>query len=85
MRKCKLFCWMIAVILPLSSFAQGVDFKELTMQEALALAGKEKKMIFIDFYTTWCGPCKMMSSEVFTLEQVWTYFNRVFVNMKVDA
>ena len=50
------FCWMIAVILPLSSFAQGVDFKELTMQEALALAGKEKKMIFIDFYTTWCGP-----------------------------
>lgn len=76
---------MIAVILPLSSFAQGVDFKELTMQEALALAGKEKKMIFIDFYTTWCGPCKMMSSEVFTREQVGTYFNRVFVNMKVDA
>ena len=76
---------MIAVILPLSSFAQGVDFKELTMQEALALAGKEKKMIFIDFYTTWCGPCKMMSSEVFTQEQVGTYFNRVFVNMKVDA
>ena len=76
---------MIAVILPLSSFAQGVDFKELTMQEALALAGKEKKMIFIDFYTTWCGSCKMMSSEVFTQEQVGTYFNRVFVNMKVDA
>lgn len=76
---------MIAVILPLSSFAQGVDFKELTMQEALALAGKEKKMIFIDFYTTRCGPCKMMSSEVFTQEQVGTYFNRVFVNMKVDA
>ena len=76
---------MIAVILPLSSFAQGVDFKELTMQEALALAGKEKKMIFIDFYTTWCGPCKMMSSEVISQEQVGTYFNRVFVNMKVDA
>ena len=76
---------MIAVILPLSSFAQGVDFKELTMQEALALAGKEEEMIFIDFYTTWCGPCKMMSSEVFTQEQVGTYFNRVFVNMKVDA
>ena len=85
MRKCKLFCWMIAVILPLSSFAQGVDFKELTMQEALALAGKEKKMIFIDFYTTWCGPCKMMSSEVFTQDQVGEYFNRTFVNLKVDA
>ena len=77
--------WMIAAILPLSSFAQGVDFKELTMQEALTLAEKEKKMVFVDFYTTWCGPCKMMSSKVFTREQVGAYFNREFVNLKVDA
>lgn len=77
--------WMIAVVLPLSSFAQGVDFKSLTMQEAQAVAEKEKKMIFIDFYTTWCGPCKMMSSEVFTQDQVGEYFNRAFVNLKVDA
>lgn len=77
--------WMIAVILPLSSFAQGVDFKSLTMKEAQAVAEKEKKMIFIDFYTTWCGPCKMMSSEVFTQDQVGEYFNRTFVNLKVDA
>ena len=56
--------WMIAVILPLSSFAQGVDFKSLTMKEAQAVAEKEKKMIFIDFYTTWCGPCKMMGPVV---------------------
>ena len=76
---------MIAAILPLSSFAQGVDFKELTMQEALTLAEKEKKMVFVDFYTTWCGPCKMMSSKVFTREQVGAYFNREFVNLKVDA
>ena len=47
--------WMIAVILPLSSFAQGVDFKSLTMKEAQAVAEKEKKMIFIDnsFRETW--------------------------------
>ena len=76
---------MIAAILPLSSFAQGVDFKELTMREALALAKKEKKMVFVDFYTTWCGPCKMMTSEVFMREQVGTYFNRMFVNLKMDA
>lgn len=55
------------------------------MKEAQAVAEKEKKMIFIDFYTTWCGPCKMMSSEVFTQDQVGEYFNRTFVNLKVDA
>ena len=71
---------MIAVILPLSSFAQGVDFQELTMQQALTVASKEKKMVFVDFYTTWCGPCKKMSSEVFTQGQVGVYFN-----LKVDA
>lgn len=76
---------MIAVILPLSSFAQGVDFQELTMQQALTVASKEKKMVFVDFYTTWCGPCKKMSSEVFTQDQVGEYFNRTFVNLKVDA
>ena len=64
MRKNLILFWMIAVILPLSSFAQGVDFKSLTMKEAQVVAVKEKKMIFIDFYTTWCGPCKMMSSAV---------------------
>ena len=42
---------MIAAILPLSSFAQGVDFKELTMQEALTLAEKEKEEELIAFYT----------------------------------
>ncbi len=77
--------WMIAVILPLSSFAQGVDFKELPVQEVLNLAQKEKKLVFVDFYTTWCGPCKKMSSEVFTQRQVGEYFNRTFVNLKVDA
>ena len=64
MRKNLILFWMIAVILPLSSFAQGVDFKSLTMKEAQAVAEKEKKMIFIDFYTTWCGPCKMMGPVV---------------------
>ena len=64
MRKNVILFWMIAVILPLSSFAQGVDFKSLTMKEAQVVAVKEKKMIFIDFYTTWCGPCKMMGPVV---------------------
>lgn len=85
MNKQTILLWMIAVILPLSSFAQGVDFREVTMREALDAAAKEKKLVFVDFYTTWCGPCKKMSAEVFTQVQVGEFFNKVFVNLKLDA
>ena len=73
---------MIAVILPLSSFAQGVDFKSLTMKEAQAVAEKEKKMIFIDFYTTWCGPCKMMHP---ILEEVKKRLGDKVIILKIDV
>ena len=35
-------------------------------------------------YTTWCGPCKMMSNQVFKQKQVGDFFNQNFVNLKVD-
>ena len=38
-------------------FAQeGVNFRNLTFNEALAQAKAEKKMVFMDCYTSWCGP-----------------------------
>ena len=40
---------------------EGVQFQDLIYEEALKKAGKEGKMVFMDCYTVWCGPCKMMS------------------------
>ena len=54
------------------------------MQEVMSKALKEKKVIFIDCFTTWCGPCKKMTAEVFTDSSVATYFNKQFVNLKLD-
>lgn len=63
---------------------EGIQFSRLPFAEALKKAGQEKKLIFIDCYTTWCGPCKMMSEQVFTLKHIGDFFNEHFVNLKID-
>lgn len=82
----KVILWIAGILLfPLWVCGQGVNFRPVSYTEALELAVKEKKMVFIDFYTEWCGPCKRMSKEVFPHEKVGEYFNRMFVALKLDA
>lgn len=69
-----------------SSFAQTkeIHFEKSTFAEIKAKAKKENKLIFIDAYTSWCGPCKWMAKNVFTNDTVADYFNAKFVNAKID-
>lgn len=52
--------------------------------EIVDKAKKENKLIFIDCYTDWCGPCKMLSANVFTQDKVADFFNENFVNAKFE-
>lgn len=45
-------------------FAQGIEFFHGTYEEVLQKARAEGKQIFVDVYTSWCGPCKMMAKNV---------------------
>lgn len=62
----------------------GISFDVKTYDEALAKAKSENKLVFMDCYTSWCGPCKMMSSKVFTQKKVGDYFNQHLVSIKID-
>ena len=64
--------------------ASGIQFVELPWAKALEEAKKEKKLIFFDAYTSWCGPCKMLQKNVFTRSDVGEYFNANFINIKKD-
>lgn len=68
----------------LQTFAQGVNFEELTLQEAIAKAKAENKLVFLDGYTTWCGPCKHMTENIFPQKEAGDFFNEHFVNVKFD-
>jgi thioredoxin-related protein len=64
--------------------AQGIEFVH-NLDSALMLAKAANKPIFIDFYTSWCAPCKVMSKDVFPQEKVGSFFNKQFINCKVQC
>lgn len=65
--------------------AAGVTFTEgKTFSEALAQAKTQGRMLFVDCHTSWCGPCRMMSTKVFPQKTVGDFFNSKFVNIKID-
>ncbi|RPH29033.1 MAG: thioredoxin [Bacteroidales bacterium] len=66
-------------------FAQGIKFEHSTWSEVLTKAKKLNKPIFVDVYTTWCGPCKMLAKSVFTDSLVGKFYNEHFVCYKIDA
>jgi thiol:disulfide interchange protein len=65
--------------------AQNINFSSGDWKEVLAKAGKEHKLVFVDVYAVWCGPCKMMARKVFTQRRVADHFNASFINYMADA
>lgn len=63
---------------------KGIQFVEPNWAKALAEAKKQKKLIFIDAYTTWCGPCRMLKQNTFTDKAVGDFFNKNFINIALD-
>lgn len=77
-----IFC----ILLSIGASAQdGIQFDHSSWNEVKAKAAKENKLIFVDFYTQWCGPCLAMAEDVFVLESVGNFFNANFINAKIDA
>jgi len=64
---------------------QGIQFFSGNWTETLAKAKAEGKLVFIDFYTQWCGQCYNMAKDVFVRSDVGSFYNTHFVNVKIDA
>lgn len=64
---------------------EGVAFNDNTpMKDIYAKAKAENKMILVDCYTSWCGPCKMMAKQEFPKKEMGDFFNPKYVAVKID-
>jgi thioredoxin 1 len=63
----------------------GIKFVNLSLEKAKSLAKENDQLIFIDAYTSWCGPCKKMAATSFKDAKVGELFNNQFINLKIDC
>lgn len=80
-----LFLFIVSPILVFAQPSKGINFLTSRWADVLSEAKKQNKLIFVDIYTTWCGPCKIMSNQVFVTDKVGEKFNQSFINFKIDA
>lgn len=81
-----IYLFVLTFLCPLvEAQERSIHFEDGTFQTALEKAKKESKLLFVDCYTSWCGPCKMLARDVFTNNEVADYFNEHFISLKVDC
>lgn len=68
----------------LSAQNRQISFEHGKWADVLEKAKKENKLVYLDCYTTWCGPCKWMAKNVFTNDSVADFYNANFVNVEID-
>ncbi len=66
------------------SNSRKIEMASITFEDALVIAKKEKKLIFLDAYTDNCQPCMMMEKNVFTQDKVADFYNANFINLSMN-
>lgn len=84
--RCRMLLVM-AVWLGAAGLSLGEDklYRDISVDEAKALAGKEKKLVFIDFYADWCQPCRMLDATTFKDPKVVEWLGKNTVAIKVNG
>lgn len=69
---------------PTSGDEANIEFNTGTWKWIVAEAKAKNKLIFLDAYASWCGPCKWAEKNVFTQKEIADYYNKTFINASID-
>ncbi|MBC8052536.1 MAG: thioredoxin fold domain-containing protein [Sphingobacteriaceae bacterium] len=85
MKKILILAFLLVTNLLKAQQPEGIKFEHgNTWAEILEKAKAENKYIFVDAFTTWCGPCKIMTQKIFPLPEVGKFYNERFINVKIQ-
>jgi thioredoxin-related protein len=75
----------ILLIISTVGMGQGIKFERgLSWKQVQAKAKQENKFIFIDYYATWCSPCKAMDKDIYPSARLGNLVNTNFISIKVQ-
>jgi len=84
---CRILVVLVSLaVLPVAAAIAGEGEGWISdLEQAKKLAAESDKPIFIDFFATWCPPCKMLDSQTFSDEGVKKLLGEKFVTARIDV
>ena len=70
---------------PVKNSTTGIQFQNITLQKALSEAKQQHKLVFLNVYAVWCGPCKLLKKTTFQSDKVASLVNKRFISIDVDV
>ena len=84
--KKNIFAAFVIAFVSFAVFANAeVKFNDLSFANAIKEAKKTHKVVMIDFYTDWCGWCKVLDRKTYSDEEVGKFADAKFVSLKINA
>lgn len=79
------FAFLLTIFYVNYGYTQKLEIVEQNYEKALKLASKQDKLIFVDFYTTWCKPCKKLDQLIFKNDSISKILEKDFILLKYNA